>query len=383
MPRTPGFAAAPPGVRDASQPAEGRQLLLHLRDVPMAADAVRLHALVDLAEHEVLLRLAAGPGDAGLRVDDQVADQPCPRHRCEREERGRRVAARRPDDRGPGLPKRRQRIVMELGEAVHGAGEEVGPRMREAVPARVVGRVAEPEIRPQVDDRGAVRREVGHDLRGGAVGQRKEDRVRVGDRRVHVEPGPVEVDMGPADRLAGAAAADQPFDLHVRVPREEPDELGADVARGAHDRDTDARAPGRRRTVGSAAARQRDRPGDRERPRRRSRRSRSRARGAAHGRLPRGRRGGRCHPAGGFVHDAHDYTGLMHSHASGRFRRPSPPLPGPQQQGMTTRRRSKLATRTVWRGRAADRSPSWSVAERRSTTGGPQHPIEWRRPRSV
>ena len=37
------------------------QLLLDLGDVPVAADAVRLDALVDLAELEVRPRLAAGP----------------------------------------------------------------------------------------------------------------------------------------------------------------------------------------------------------------------------------------------------------------------------------------------------------------------------------
>jgi hypothetical protein len=51
-------------------------------------------------------------------------------------------------------------------------------------------------------------------------------------------------------------------------------------------------------------------------PRRRTRWSRSPARQAAHGRLPPGRRGGRRGPACGCLHDTHDYTRLMHSHAS-------------------------------------------------------------------
>ena len=68
-------------------------------DVAMAVDAVRLHALVDLAEHQVRLRVAAGARDAALRVDDEVVDQAGPGERRDREEGRRRVAARVADDR--------------------------------------------------------------------------------------------------------------------------------------------------------------------------------------------------------------------------------------------------------------------------------------------
>ena len=56
--------------------------------------AVRLDALVDLAEVEVRLGVAAGAGHAALGVDDDVADEAGARERREGEDRGRRVAAR-------------------------------------------------------------------------------------------------------------------------------------------------------------------------------------------------------------------------------------------------------------------------------------------------
>ena len=134
--------------------------------------------------------------------------------------------------------------------------------MREAVPLRVVGRVAQPEVRAQVDDRGAVRGEVRHDLRGRPVGERQEDRVRLGNRRIDVEAGPVEMDVRPADRLARATASDQPLDPHVRVARQESDELRADVPGGADDRHA---YPGTARRPGAieGATRERDGPAPR------------------------------------------------------------------------------------------------------------------------
>ena len=114
----PGFAAGP---RRSSRP----ELLLDLGDVAVAADAVGLHALVDLAEHEVGLGLAAGAADAALGIDDEVADETGPGERGEGEERRRRVAARRADERrlaAPPLADRGQLGPMQLGQPVDGAG---------------------------------------------------------------------------------------------------------------------------------------------------------------------------------------------------------------------------------------------------------------------
>ena len=221
--------------------AKAGELLLDLGDVAVAADAVRLHALVDLAEHQVLLRLAAGAGHAGLGVDDEVGDQPGSREGREGQQGRRRVAAGRPDDRGLPVAKGGEPGPVELGKAVDGLAEQVGPRMLEAVPAGIVGGVPEAEVGAEVDDRRAGGRELRDDLGGGTMGQREEDGVRVGDGRVDVEARAVEVDVGPADRLVAAAATHQPHDLDVRMARQQADELGADVAGGTDDGDPDPR----------------------------------------------------------------------------------------------------------------------------------------------
>ena len=88
------------GVRARVEALAGgrdRELLLDLGDVAMAAETVGLHVLVDLAEHHVGLRVAAGAGDAALRVDHEVADEPGTGERGERQQRRRR-------DSSPGAP---------------------------------------------------------------------------------------------------------------------------------------------------------------------------------------------------------------------------------------------------------------------------------------
>ena len=55
---------------------ERRELLLDLRDMPVAADPIRRDALVDLAEQEARLRLTPGARDAALGIDHEVPDQP-------------------------------------------------------------------------------------------------------------------------------------------------------------------------------------------------------------------------------------------------------------------------------------------------------------------
>ncbi len=66
---------------------------------------------------------------------------------------------------------------MQLGETVDGLVEQVRPRVLEAVPARIVGGVAQSEVGALVDDRGSVGDQPGHQLGGRSVGERHEDRV--------------------------------------------------------------------------------------------------------------------------------------------------------------------------------------------------------------
>ena len=188
MPRVIGMrwgrksTASIPGLAAGARPSRSAmigELLLDLGDMPVATDAVRRDALVDLAEEQVRLGLATGARDAALGVDHEVADQAGPRERSEGEQRRGRVAARRADDRDRCVDQGLELGAMELRQPVDRVVEEVGPRMLEAVPARVVVRVAEAEVGAEVDDGGARGGEIGGDLRARAVGECQEDRVEV------------------------------------------------------------------------------------------------------------------------------------------------------------------------------------------------------------
>ena len=284
----PGLA---PG-RAPSRPADRGQLLLDLGDVAMPAEAVRLDALVDLAEHEVRLGLAAGARHAALGVDHEIADQAGAGQRREREERGRRVAAGRADDRDRGVDERRELRAVELRQAVDGALEEVRARVLEAVPARVVGRVAQAEVRALVDDRRARRRRgpgrARRRRRGAAPGRRRRP---AGSSAWTVRPVVARCGMDPGDRVVVAAAPGEPDQLDVRVAGEQPDQLGADVAGRADDPDADPPRPAGR--VDARAASGQD------------------ARAPVGGGLGRGGGG-----SAGSRSWADDYTASMHSHAT-------------------------------------------------------------------
>ena len=113
-------------------------------------------------------------------------------------------------------------------------------RVLEAVPARVVGGVAEAEVGPEVDDRGAAGDDRRNELRGRPVGERQEDGVGGGQVCVDDVRRRGEMGMDRPDGFVVAAAADETDDLDGGVAVEEPDELRTDVAGGADDGDPDA-----------------------------------------------------------------------------------------------------------------------------------------------
>ena len=180
----PGLAL---GCEALAQRDDG-QLLLDLGDMAVATDAVRRDALVDLAEEQVRLGLATGARDAALGVDHEVADQAGPRERRQGQQGRGRVAAGRADDRDRCVDQGLELGAMELRQPVDRVVEEVGPRMLEAVPARVVVRVAQAEVGAEVDDGGARprrdRRRPACPCRGGGPGRPR----RLGRRRGFRKP---------------------------------------------------------------------------------------------------------------------------------------------------------------------------------------------------
>ena len=139
----------------------------------MRADAVGHEVLGHRDEVRLGGGRAAGAGDAGLRVDDDVGDRAAARQRGQREQRRRRVAAGVGDEVGAG-----DLLAVDLGQAVDAGAEALG-RAVLAVPALVGRPVAQAKVGGEVDDAHA------------ALEQRVDDgrrrAVRVGDdRRVGV-----------------------------------------------------------------------------------------------------------------------------------------------------------------------------------------------------
>src|SRR4051794_28771845 len=119
---------------------------------------------------------------------------------------------------------------MQLGQPVHRVLEQVRAGMLEAIPAGVVGGVAEAEVRTLVDDRRAGGDEVWDELRRGPVREGEEDRIRGRQLRVDVEIKCREVSVDTADRIVVSPTSDKTDKLDVRMPRQEPHELAAHVA---------------------------------------------------------------------------------------------------------------------------------------------------------
>jgi len=81
--------------------------------------------------------------------------------------------------------------------------------MREAVPARVVSRVTQPEVRPRSMIAAPCAARSGTISAAAPCGSARKI-ASASERRVDMEAGPVEVDVGPADRLACATAPTRP-----------------------------------------------------------------------------------------------------------------------------------------------------------------------------
>jgi hypothetical protein len=220
-----------------------RQLLFDLGDVAVPAEAVRADALVDLAEQHLGLEVPTRARHAALGVHDEVADEPGARQRGERKERGRRIAAGRPDDGDRRIDESGQLLAMELRQPVDRLVQEVGTRVLEAVPARVVGWVAQAEVGSEVDDRRAGRDDVRHEGCRRAMGKGEEGGVDVGEHRADGEVRRRQMRMVAGDRVVVSVAPGEPDDLDVRVAGKEPDELGPDVAGRPDDPDADAPRP--------------------------------------------------------------------------------------------------------------------------------------------
>ena len=105
--------------------------------------------LVDGPEVQGLLRSAARTGDPGGRVDDDaVGLDDASAHQRRQCEPGRgRIATRGSDQAGAG-----QLLPEQLRQSIGGVGEDVGRRVRLAVPLRIEAWIPEAKIGGEVDD---------------------------------------------------------------------------------------------------------------------------------------------------------------------------------------------------------------------------------------
>src|SRR5882724_141094 len=130
---------------------ERGQFLLHLCGMAVGADRVGLHVLVGLGVeiHRVnVATLRAGAAHPRLAVDHDALEprQAVLEQRRRREDRARRIAARRGHERG-----RRDRLAVQLRQSVDGLGEPGGIDVRRLVPGRVVRGVVQAVVGREVD----------------------------------------------------------------------------------------------------------------------------------------------------------------------------------------------------------------------------------------
>ena len=126
---------------------------LHLGGVAVVEQAVGAEIAVDGAEMRAGIGRAAGAADARGGIDDDALAS---------RSRPPRPAAAAPGWRRSGSsPARRPAssavicVAEEFGQAVGEAAEQVGPRMRLAVPALIFGGAVEAEVGAEVDERHA------------------------------------------------------------------------------------------------------------------------------------------------------------------------------------------------------------------------------------
>ena len=127
------------------------EFLVELGHVAMMADAIGVKAFGHFREQHLFLGRPARAGHAGFGVDDDLVriDRLRLEQRDQRQFGARRVAAGIGDE-----PRLFHVRPIDLGEPVDRLLLQFRREMLVAVPARIGGRIGQPEIRREVDDLG-------------------------------------------------------------------------------------------------------------------------------------------------------------------------------------------------------------------------------------
>jgi len=219
------------------------EALRDFRQMAMTANPVGLERFARFRKERVHFRLAPGAGHTGLGIGHQPRriDQPSLEQRQEAELHGGGIAAGVADD-----ARVLDGLAIHFRQAVNGLLENLRAAVRHAVPLFESREILETEIRTKVDDLHAARKQGrrllhGHTMRGG-----KEHDV-AGTQ--HLVRGLAEGEIDAAaqvgehlrHRHAGLGARGDGGELHLRVLRQQAQQLDTGISGAANDSDLDTR----------------------------------------------------------------------------------------------------------------------------------------------
>ena len=225
------------GRREVDLP--GAELLDHLRHVAMPGRLVGAHRAAALGVVARVARRVAALARPGLDLHHRALREPAAVEGAQGQDGRGRVAAGAGDEFGIG-----ELLPVQLRHPVDELSEQVGTRMLPAVPAHVPVRVAQPEVRAQVDDSRRERAKLvdaGHRL---SVGQAEEQHVaglELGGGGELEPRRPAEVRMRVVHELPGQPFRGDLAHLDARMEQEEAQQLATGVSGRAGDRGPDHR----------------------------------------------------------------------------------------------------------------------------------------------
>ena len=237
---------------DAAHQLDGRRREMDLRRPPTEGEF--LHDLRRVAMARGLegthgpaaVRVVGGP--VGLVARRGGTDLPLHEQPGGVDGAGLHEGRQRQDRRGGQAPGARDAfgvpdlVPVEFGQAVHEPAEDIGMGMGMSVPGRIVRRIAQPEVRAQVDDAG---RQAGkgvppfHRLPVGQAQAKDVAGIEVGHGAELEVRDPPQVRVGPADGLAGERFRRHLCDFDFRVEQEQAEQFPSAVSGRAGDRHLD------------------------------------------------------------------------------------------------------------------------------------------------
>ena len=220
------------------------EFLNHLCHVSMTGRLVRAHRAAALGVMARIARRIAAFARAGLDLHHCALGEPAPVEWTQCKYGRGRVASGARDELGAG-----KLVPMQLRHSIDKSTEQVGTRMLAAVPAHVAGRVAQPEIRAQIDDPGREGTELVDSRHRLSVGQTQKQRVAGFELGCGGELQPrrrTQVRVCVVHELPGQTLRRRLAHLDARMEQQQPQQLASRVSGRAGNRDADHLPPSTR-----------------------------------------------------------------------------------------------------------------------------------------